>query len=294
MRNHPDRHLDELFARPMFIASVAFLALLAAALHLHEVSGVYPYVFAACVGGMTVLYPFYVVELAWHFFAGSVRWKQYLLYCLVPPLRLGARDGDQGKTVWLPWMGRQEVTPQLTTLLDRQFSLPMIVIALMVLPLMAVEFFMADWIAQNTLLGFSVHAATALIWMAFAAEFIVMISIANKKLRYCRDHWIDLAIILLPLIAFLRSLRLARLMRLQQITRTVRIWRMRGLAMRLFRGLLAVESIDRLVRGKPEIGLVRLQETLAVKELEIQELRDEILEIRRTIPVDRPRYRKSA
>ena len=111
-----------------------FLALLAAALHLYELAGIYPYVFAACAGGMTLLYPFYIVELAWHFCAGSSRWRQHLLYCLVPPLRLGARDSDQGQSVWLPWLGRQEVTPQLITRLDRQISLPMIVIALMVLP----------------------------------------------------------------------------------------------------------------------------------------------------------------
>jgi hypothetical protein len=34
-----------------------------------------------------------------------------------------------------------------------------------------------------------------------------MISVAPRRLEYCKKHWLDLAIILLPLISFLRSLR---------------------------------------------------------------------------------------
>lgn len=175
-----DPHIDDLFAWPMFVVSAVFLTALAGALHLHELAGIYPYAFAACVGSMTLVYPFYVFELAWHSCAGSGRWRQHLLYCLVPPRRLKTRDIDQGNSVWLPWFGRQEIMPHLITRIDRQISLPMSVTALIMLLLMAIEFFMADWIAQHALLGLLVRAATALIWTAFAAEFIIIISIVDE------------------------------------------------------------------------------------------------------------------
>ena len=47
----------------------------------------------------------------------------------------------------------------------------------------------------------------ALIWTAFALEFVIMISVVERKLKYCVQHWIDLLVIVLPLVGFLRTLR---------------------------------------------------------------------------------------
>ena len=88
----------------------------------------------------------------------------------------------------------------------------MIVIALMILPLMGIEFLIThDTFESNGLLHSRTLCATGIIWLAFTTVFVVMISMVENKLRYCRDHWIDLAIIFLPTIAFLRCFRVIRL-----------------------------------------------------------------------------------
>ena len=127
-----------------------------------------------------------------------------------------------------------------------------------------------------------------------------MISMVENKLRYCRDHWIDLVIIFLPTIAFLRCLRVIRLLRLQQmlkfqqIVRTARIWRMRGLAMKLFRALFMVDAIDRILQRKPESRLAKLEESLADKKQEIELLRSEIETLRLSIVDEQTTLHKSA
>ena len=290
--------LDEFLAKPMFFATTVFLVFLAAILHLHELEGIYPYVLIGCLVGMALLYPLYLGELLFHLYLGSNNRKQNLLFCLLPPLRMGARGHVHNDKIWLPMLGWQEANAALSTELDRRLSVPMIVIALMILPLMGIELFagldrfQSHWFLQSTTLGVVLHSATGIVWLAFTAEFIVMIAVVDKKIRYCREHWIDLAIILFPIAAFLRCMRLARLAR--PFARTTRIWRIRGLAMRLFRALLMVEAINRIVRGKPQVRLARLEEALASKEEEVREMREEIHRLREIVQTEMIPLRKSA
>ena len=64
--------------------------------------------------------------------------------------------------------------------------------------------------AQLPAVRFATRIGEALIWTAFALEFTVMIAVIDRKLKYCLKHWIDILVIVLPLVAFMRSLRLAR------------------------------------------------------------------------------------
>ena len=50
----------------------------------------------------------------------------------------------------------------------------------------------------------------------------------------------------------------------------------RGTVMRAYRSILMLDVIDRLFRAKPEVQLLRLEEAMAEKEREIEELRHEI------------------
>jgi len=174
--------------------------------------------------------------------------------------------------------------------LERIFSVPMIVIALMILPVLLVEFKWEEQVAAHAGLRLLLHVSTGVIWFAFAVEFLVMIAVADKKLRYCRQHWLDLVIILLPLISFLRSLRvvratrLARLARIEQLTRMSRLYRVRGLAIRGFRTLLLLELLQRMLRTTPEKRLKRLRERLQEHEQEAEELRREIAALETIIP----------
>ena len=119
----------------------------------------------------------------------------------------------------------------------------------------------------------------ALIWTAFALEFVIMISVVERKLKYCVQHWIDLLVIVLPLVGFLRMLRLARLARLNQLGRFTRLYRLRGSVLREQRGMVVASFLERVIHRNPEKRLVRLKTRLAEKELEVAALRSRIIEL---------------
>jgi voltage-gated potassium channel len=178
--------------------------------------------------------------------------------------------------MWLPPFGWRPVNRALRAEVEAALNLPMLIVALAVLPVVLLEFFWAEQLATNPPLSRATELATAVIWLAFCAEFLVMASLAEHKLAYCKQHWLDLAIILLPLIAFLRALRLGRLLRLNALAKTSRMYKLRGVLMRGYRALLVVKAIDRLLNGSPEKRLARLRRRVIEQETLLEELRDEI------------------
>jgi hypothetical protein len=220
------------------------------------------------------------------------------LFCIVPPLRLCAQQhglvreqsSDIGPNrVWLPKLGWQDVNRNLQRRLERAFSMPMILIALLILPILGLHFLFKDQIIDYPYLRILLHFGTGLIWFAFAVEFIVMVSVAENKLAYCKKHWLDLAIILLPLVSFLRTLRvlragkLVKLGKLQQVSRVIRVYRLRGVAMRALRALMVLEVIHRVFRTKPENRIKKLEQQCREKEHELAELHEEIARIKRSL-----------
>lgn len=278
------RKIDRFLTPTMFAASLVFLVLFGGALHLqeHEKDRIGE---AAmwCAGGMAFLYPLFLVDLLLHFFASRSRFRSRVLFCLVPPLRIAARDTLTGDSIWLPFWGWIKIDRGLLRKMEKAFTGPMIVIALLMLPLLAVELFRYQWIQNNRLHWYLVNVGTSLIWAAFAFEFIVMISLAEKKLRYCQEHWIDLAIICLPLLASARLLRLGKLTRLNFLMRTSRIYRIRFLWKRMFRAVLMLEVLQYLKNRDPWRRLKKLQKDLTEKELEIKDIREEIHQLQDTI-----------
>jgi voltage-gated potassium channel len=121
-----------------------------------------------------------------------------------------------------------------------------------------------------------------LIWCAFTYEFIVMVSSTKKKLAYVKKNWIDLAIILLPLISFLRSLRivraakLARFAKIQQLTKMGRVYRMRGMLAKTIRAFLVLELVHRILKTSPEKRLDKLLAQVEDKQDELRELRQQV------------------
>lgn len=241
---------------------------------------------------MTVTWPFVILESIFHWL--SRPWdsstRKYhlfsLLYCICPSLRLCARCPELGERIWLPGLGWRKSNRRLRTRLERQFSVPMIMIALLIMPVLIVEFFMKNQVAQHTWLRLALHVSTGMIWFAFAAEFILMVSIADKKLSYCKKHWIDLAIILLPFISFLRTLRILRvsraatLLQFSQISKIARVYRLRGTAVKALRGLILLDLFARLGGGQ-ERTIHRMQRRLEDLETEARLLRRKITRLRR-------------
>jgi voltage-gated potassium channel len=194
---------------------------------------------------------------------------------------MGKRSRVMNGQMWLPGLGWQTANDELRGRLERVFGLPMIGFALMILPILAVEYFLPKQVHpdKNLWLVILLDVSTAFIWVAFTTEFIVMASVSDEKFTYCRQHWLDLAIILLPLISFARALRVARAARLGRLGNMSRLYRLRGLAMRAFRAVLLLDVFKRLLLIRPERRLARLQRLLGVKERELEQLRREIAEL---------------
>lgn len=273
---------DERWCRPMFAASLVSLGCVAVTLHLHEV-GHFGVIAWCCLAAYLGMYPLFWAEFLRAAWAGNGRWRSRWLYCLLPPLRIGAVDQVTRSRLWLPVWGWLPVGRETSGRLSRTFNLPMLAVALLVLPLVIVEHVWADRIAAAPGLFLAVQSATALIWFAFAVEFILMLSVSPKKLAYCQKHWLDLAIILLPLLAFLRVAQLSRLIRLQQLANTSRAYRLRGLLMKTWRALLVISVVQRVVEGTPERRLEKLRETCRERELELADLRAQIAELERCV-----------
>jgi len=184
--------------------------------------------------------------------------------------------------MWLPSLSWQHPGRDLSSLLTRIFSKPMLIIALLILPILAIEFVFKSAIQQYFWLRLLLHAATGFIWFAFTLEFIVMISATDKKLAYIKKNWIDLVIILIPLVSFLRSLRvlrLAKLAKIQKIAKLGRVYRVRSLGTKALRALMTIGLVNRLLRITPEKKLLKLREQHDERMLELAELEEEIANV---------------
>jgi voltage-gated potassium channel len=286
------RNLAERLARPAVILSFLFLVIVAAALQRvtslldrDPTAGVSLEELRLFLIALAILWPVFLLESLAQGMAltkerrDARRLASALLVALFPPLRLGARSPVVEDRIWLPRLGWQEVDADLRHRLERAFSIPMILIALMILPVLVIEYGWSDRLLRDLQLGLFLDLATGLIWLAFATEFILMCSIAENKLAYVKQHWIDLAIILLPLISllrFARVLRLGRLARLKQVTSASRVYRLRGVATRAYRAAVVLDLLHRLSRRSTEKRLERLRAEVAAKEAEIQGLHRQI------------------
>ena len=265
-------------AAGQFCAALAWLGCLAIVLHLHERPEDRAIFFAA-VAGLVCLYPLFWVEWLWRA-RRQDSWISTLTWCgWLPITRIGLRDPAVEGQVWLPRLGWRTPDEKLLKDVDQALSTPMLLISLAVLPVVIVEYLYAEKLAAEPRLAQVTAFATAIIWWAFTVEFVLMVSLTSKKLAYCKQHWLDIAIILLPIVAFLRALRLGRLLRLQSLGKTVRMYKLRGVAMRTYRALLLIDAVKRLIQGHPEKRLERLRRQLVDQEAACDQLRGEIREL---------------
>ncbi len=215
----------------------------------------------------------------------NLRWQRRwsnLAVCICPPMRMAAPNESQGHRIWLPGLGWQPPGRELSAKLERVFGTPMLIIALLILPILLIEFGFHDFVARHHGLRVALHISTGLIWCAFAVEFIIRVSATDKKLAYVRKNWIDLAIVILPLISFLRSVRVMRAAKLmkasqfQKLSKLFLVYRMRGLGLKAARAFVVLDLLDRLMKRTPEQRIERLQ-------LELKERLEEVNEIRKKI-----------
>ena len=79
-----------------------------------------------------------------------------------------ARSYEKGNRLWLPGLGWRYPNNRLRARLERHFSLPMIAIAFLILPVLVIEFFLHDRVEDSIVLWSLLHVGTGIIWLAFA------------------------------------------------------------------------------------------------------------------------------
>lgn len=137
---------------------------------------------------------------------------------------------------------------------DRATDLPMLVLSLLLVPIIVVPLLFTlppSWEVPW-------ETSSWVIWAAFALELTVKTYLAPRRLRYLRDHWFDVLIVVIPFLRPLRAFQAMRALRLLQLLRLV------GIAAKV--GELVRELLGR--RGMPYAflvgGLLILASTVAV------------------------------
>lgn len=114
---------------------------------------------------------------------------------------------------------------------EKKLELPMIIISVAVIPVLFVEY-----TTTSPALATATWIANVLIWLAFVAEYALMMSVVPDKWAYTKRAWLDVVIIVLSPPIFmpeamagvraLRSLRSLRLFRAARAARIARVARL--------------------------------------------------------------------
>lgn len=253
------------------------------------------------LGVLLGLWPVFAIEAALAFLfrdRSRRRWPalvRVLAVILFPPARMGFVHPVVGK-IWLPWIGWQLEGKGLLRRLDRAFGLPLLLFALLILPILGIEYIWAETVEESPAFEMVLNICMALIWVAFAAEFIIKLEASGQPLKYAREKWLDAAIVLLPTLEFAlywwtsasplaRLLRSTRAIAPDQLARMGRVYRLRGLLMKGWHALLALELFARIIGDNPKKRLARLEERIAVAKTELVEMEAEAEVVRRVLNV---------
>ena len=225
----------------------------------------------------------------------DISWKlglaRVMLVVLIPPMRM-AWIHPATNRIWLPRLGWHPPGKPLLKLLDKLFGIPMLLFAFLILPVLGLEYTMPDKIKEIPSLALALDIGIAVIWVAFATEFIVKVSASPRTVQYIKERWLDLAIVLLPTLEFIltrwvdaaplaRLLRLGRAIGPDQIARMNKLYRLRGLIMKGWHAFLLLEGVGRLLGNTAEKRLQKIEDQIAELEEQIAELRQEAEELRR-------------
>lgn len=107
--------------------------------------------------------------------------------------------------------GRTLLSPQrraqLFTQVDRVTEIPMLVLALFLIPILTARLLLDLTPDTEALLD----QLDFYIWVAFTAELVTKTYLAPSRLDYLRAHWLDVLMVLLPIFRPLRVLRFLRI-----------------------------------------------------------------------------------
>lgn len=216
--------------------------------------------------------------------AWPVRLRRLLLTALMPPLRMITASSKPQGWLWLPGIGWKPTGEETSEQLEQKLALPMVILTLLVLPVLGAELTGGETLDNHPRMALATHLATCIIWIGFTMEFLWMVAAAPGKLAYCLKNWINLVIILLPLVAFLRVLNVFRFTRMLRAGKLLRAYRLRGLWTRLWRLALLFNLLERLQQRDPAKYCAMLERKISDLEEELAELQSKLAEQRGKLP----------
>lgn len=215
------------------------------------------------------------------------RFRRGLTVLIFPAFRVAQRSFYRPKEIWIPFIGWKKKNKKLFRQLTHAFSLPMICVVLLVLPAMAIELFKPTWIEDLPWVRNSLGIGQQFIWLAFAYEFVVMIAASPKRLAYCMKHWIDLIIVLLPILLFvlpfLNLLPLVRLARLGRLASLTQMLRMKRLGIKVFQLLALFASTKQIGKNYHKRRIEKLYNLIDDREDELVDLRGELAKLQQEL-----------
>jgi len=237
---------------------------------------------------IVILWAVIIIEGIAGLFASAAPWparlRRLLLTSLLPPLRMITASSKPGGWLWLPGIGWKTPGEATSEQLEQKLALPMLILTLLVLPVLGAELTGGETLENHPRMALATHLMTCVIWIGFTMEFLWMVAAAPDKLAYCLKNWINLVIILLPLVAFLRVLNIFRFTRMLRAGKLLRAYRLRGLWTRLWRLALLFKLIDRLQQRDPGKYCAALEKKIADLEEDLAELRTRLAEQRGKLP----------
>ena len=183
--------LDRALVRPMAGLSVVFLVLLAMALpQLPDeltAKSLPEWVVRGCMWMTVLIWPVFIAEFALRMFVlergrmSRGRMLTAFVACVIPPLRLGLPPRSRPEAVWLPVIGWAKVGRPMARRIEKVMSGPMMAVAIMILPALALEFVFRDAVKDSAALQVGLDVSLRVIWLAFAVELTMMIAADRKS-----------------------------------------------------------------------------------------------------------------
>lgn len=198
---------------------------------------------------------------------------------LFPPSRLAIGSMVKPELIWLPVLHWSKANPALEKFTRKKFLAPILVLGLLMIPALLIEIKFTEQTKQffpTADLPFWLQTFHAMVWAGFALEFMVLISITEDKKEYCVKNWMDILILVLPVVSFFRSFRFLRVLKFNQLAQS---FRMKGTQAKIREGLLLLDFIKRLgYMYNPEGQVKKIKKKMIKNEQERLELEAEMLE----------------
>lgn len=297
--SEPPPWLERRVAPLMFGLSFFWLLVVAGMIHRASAKDIYPIELTIMQIGLASLWPVFVAEAIIGYLRRSSEVSRrkaifrVILVLAFPAFRMAWIHPATNK-IWLPRLGWHPPGKPLLKTLDKIFGVPMLFFAFLILPVLGAEYVVPQQVRDVPGFLLARDVSIALIWLAFATEFVIKITASPNPLRYVKERWIDLAIVVLPTLEFIlthwvdaaplaRMLRLSRAIAPEQLAKLGQMYRLRGLLMKGWHAFMLLEGVTRLIGNTKEKRLEKLERQIAELEEDLAELRREADELRQAI-----------